>query len=426
MDRLSNIEVKNPEIMSDEFMGDLLAGFGNHEGKSLLLLSMQPGIFYGKSDLHRLIKNLPGADQVYSGDLSNQMAYCRYSLDPIGVVAKADFGETLKFGITELGEKIGKPLAASLIDFANRNEIALETIFGGTKSTNPKLRSPYVRMRLMENILTAPSSIQLKDIEEASGLSQGLLTKHMIDLAASDLIDYKPWSFDKDEVSYRIGPTLYIPGNIGKKPSAYLLKALNYLEATGEATLDELARHCSDSFGDEDITLSEKRTRLTSALHGLSKADSRYIEIINRRRTTADSTEAAGDFILNKNQRAFWEELLNIVEKVRTGDKAFLDYWSSESAKLLNDPETVALSLSRSNEKSSYMQDGTNKDIEQLVMGALVNASAPLSYREIREIIVEGKKRTLSIFGISAILRGLSVQGKVTRHKSKITRYSLN
>ena len=44
-------EVKPPERISDQEIGNLLAAFGNNESKALTLVLMHPGVIYTKRDL---------------------------------------------------------------------------------------------------------------------------------------------------------------------------------------------------------------------------------------------------------------------------------------------------------------------------------------------------------------------------------------
>src|SRR6266571_3393052 len=96
-------EVRKPERMHDQELGNLLAAVGNHEGKALLLARMQWGQEYGTIDLAALVKPVQG--EGYTKPVP--FKWCGQSLAPIGLVAK---GDGSYYGITEKGETVGKAL----------------------------------------------------------------------------------------------------------------------------------------------------------------------------------------------------------------------------------------------------------------------------------------------------------------------------
>lgn len=190
---LSHPETLLNEVMTDEVLGDLLAAIGNHEAKAIVLGGMERGTAYGITALHQLFLLPQGDNPAHKGAVNNQMQYCTDSFEAVGFVAKAQFGESLKYEITEKGENEGKALAGHLLEFSlSHPDMSLRQIFGLTKSPGHKeQRAPVDRLKILRTIANSEEDLEAGDIEEKSGVSYNNVTHNLRWLDKHGIIRYE-------------------------------------------------------------------------------------------------------------------------------------------------------------------------------------------------------------------------------------------
>lgn len=382
-------------ILSDERMGSLIASFGNHNGKALLATLMQEGQDYNPGELHGLIRDLPGADGIYLGSSTNQYDYIIGSFEEPGLVKVTQTPDGPSVRLAEEGIQHAKPLAALLLDIADKHDTSLESIFGGNR-TSKEFKSPYVRITIMESILTAPQGMTIQEIMRATGIGDPTITGQLINLSYAGLVDRQPWSQGDDDVKYRVGNVAYDRTIVGKQPSAWRTAALDYLLSHGEATLDQLLAASSEHF-DQPQSDSKKRYKLAKAFHQLITKG--VVEKVNTRQSGLDS-----EVLLNDDQLNFWTELLNTLENFRTGMPSTLELGHQLAKDIPQDPRFVARALTRLNETSPHMQDANYKDMGSVVLSILSASEHPLTIRAIRESASKTLGRNVSGWGVSKIL----------------------
>lgn len=410
------------EQTSDKRLGGLLAGFGNHEGKAMLVLALgraDDGEFFGKSALHRLISRLPGADQSYVGDLSNQMAWCKNSLEPIGMVAKADFGETLQFAISNEGREQGVPIAALLLDFADHHDVALVDLFGATQSRHD-LRAPAVRFNLIQELLTNPSGSKFSDLVEATGVTEAsAVSNHLRSMANVNLIQYDEWDQGSDEIRYRFNRNY----STRETPKSTIRKVFHDFAKTNTSfTLDELVEYYKGVVDDKEIQ-SLSQPELKKIIH-----DNITKYLLNngslRQLTGKHNGIEAVRVKLDSHQENLWTELVSSLEKFKDGNPEYLAHLNHRAAEILADPDFITRALDRAAEHSPLLQNGTEKNIGTLVIASM-HEDGPMSVRDLIAKVTERRGRDVSVYGIRTILRSLIAQKRVTVTKDKVQRYSL-
>jgi hypothetical protein len=193
---------RQEEMLDHEKLGNVLAAVGNHEGKAIVLLGMEPGESYGVTAMHKLYTTPQGEGPV-KGAVNNQIGYCTESFEPIGAVAKVTNAESLKYEITDEGERSGKGVAGYALDFSLAHpNVSLRTVFGMTKSKDPSRRSPMRRVDIMRAILADKEQglqTRQRTIAEQTDQVQKTLAGHLEQMAANGLIDYhstQPGNYD--------------------------------------------------------------------------------------------------------------------------------------------------------------------------------------------------------------------------------------
>lgn len=399
-------EQERPERLSDEQLGNLLSAVGNHEGKALLLLAMQPERYYIQGELHGLVKNLPGAENVYIGSPTNQIGYCLNSLAPIGLVAKADYGSPTSFALTQEGENLGKPLAAFLLDFSSKYDVNLEAIFGASQSVNGK-RSPFIRVELLKELLTSDKPLRLEDLRSSVGVAKPIPHMHLMKMAGAGLINYQSWDSSKDKASYELIDTNYEPTS---KAGPVSRKTLEFLKVQKVATLDELENYCRETL----IELPEIDQLRYDIVHYMASLGRRSVV----KRSKALRSYQGASISIDDNQRSMLEELLNGLEQFKSQDPEFLHSLKVRSTEILSDSTVVKSALNRLAEKSPRMQNGDEKSLGRFILEALNNSEdVPMSIRDVVEQISNINGRNVSIFGIQKILAKMAKREEVQTTK---------
>lgn len=414
----SNENERQPlhEPLSDERLGELLAAVDNHEGKALLVMLMQQGVYYRQQELHNLLTNLPGASGVNIGHRTNQIGYCKESLRPVGMVTKADFGEVLRFGISEDGERLGKPLAVGSLQvmsahaLTRERDISLEQLWGATHSPTEK-RSPLVRFLAIEALLTSPNeTATVGQLAEALHEDYNLLSIPLLMLSKHGLVEYKTWEIGRDKVVYSVPDPSKIHHTEGRPRGVWTEAAVQYLLQHKKGTLDELAAYSWESAPQEekrDNSLEEVRHKLAVSLHQMAKR----FGVLTREGHNKEEDHGAS---LTPDQKAFWQDMIQLLEGIREAEPAFLDGLRAEIPAFLADTEKVKHALRVAYRKQPSMAT--------LVLGSLSSDQSKV-VKELAEEIEMGFGQTVSIWGLRNALNKLADDGKIEKSKGKVTTY---
>lgn len=410
----SQVEVESQhEHMTSERLGELISAIGNHEGKALLMLAMQPGAIYKQSELHHLVTDLPGASDAYVGSHRNQIDYCKKSIEPIGMVAKADFGDVLRFGITESGEEVGKPLAAFLLEIGEQYGVSLESMFGATRGKNNE--GPFVRYLVVEELLTVSDGLNMSKFANEFGFSRDVMSEHLRKMHIEGLISFRPWIDGEDNIIYSSGAAKYDLKQPGNKPSEVLLSAVNYVNSKGEATFDEIVDHCLGGRELEESELRQFRHNLATALKGSSDKGALVRKEYNR--VGADNIA-----FMNKEQTKFWMEVITGLEKIKELNPEFLKKYREKGVEILSKPKKVKSALNRAAQRSPFLQNGDEKDTGILIMRAI--GQGELSVRQLCELVSEmDGGRAFAVDSVRRVVCELRDEGKLDEIQSNPLRY---
>ena len=398
-------EQERPERLSDEQLDNLLTAVGNHEGKALLLLAMQPEVYYAASALHGLITNLPGSENAYTGSRNNQLQYCKASLAPIGLVAKTDYGVPISFAITETGEELGKPLAALMLGLSNKYNISLTRIIGEAQTPTDK-RAPSTRLSLIKEVLKRPN-ISLQDTAKMIGLERpAVVHSHLVNMASSGLIHYEWMDRTKQAATFELIDPM---PKIDPQASPQRRELTQYLIEKKQATLDELTKHLARS--NEEI----KPHAITSILHHLAKKG-----VIKRIGGVSPNQQAK--IIVDEKQRQMLQELVHLLDLYQSQDPQFLAALRAAASEYSSNAKFVAEALNRCAEASSKMKNGREKDMGSLVVNALINSDSALSVRDISGQIKTATGRAVSLSGIQQTLYEFAKRGQVEYSETRKAR----
>lgn len=409
------------ESLPEEVMAGLVSGIAGHEGKALLVLAMQPNTTYGQGNLHGLLTDLPGAENLYIGNRANQMDYCKESLAPIGAVAKEEFSTTLRYGLTEFGELYGKALATTVLEIGAKRRVKLNSIFGSAQSVN-EARAPYGRVLLIQYLLTSHEQVNFVDICANTGLNNDVIPKQLARLAQAGLVQFKG-SDRRDAVTYHAVPE-YMPSVFGREMSPLAEVATNFIAERGSVTLDEVKAHCFEKFPAESAT-KEARAKLAqkiaSAMNQFAKSG--RVKKQTPYAQTPGDLEFMSQVEFTSEQADFWYELLNALEVIRTGTPEELRAIAQRGAALLKDSAFVRDALERGYSRLER-NGGVIGNLGTMVLDIVMNADDELTARQVRELLIN-KNQIVSQWGVYRVINQYVESGALVANKTgRVQSYS--
>lgn len=425
---------KTRETLSDEEMGNLLSGAGNHEAKLITLTLMKNGDIFDRGGLHRRIINSQGENVEWRINRRGPFEYCADSLSPIGLVTK----ETLNKGgltaygyqITKYGKEIGIPLAGLLLKFSEDHKIPLNRFLGGTnsksqnqitqtkegKKVESKKRAPSTTLKIFFELVTHPSlPIREVDIIKAIGedthptVFPTILTR----LSDLDLIEYDSKGINQPFSLYR----LRSPIPEGKLPIYKRAKTLtnlvyNALKENPNAYLTiggiyKLIPQEQKEKMKENILLNTI-SRILSDLNGKGYAD---IQKFHHKKHS--------EINITDQQKAVLKEFLEIIDGVQNQNPEILKKGERLAEEIIADSQRVSNLLRRAKEASGSAnkspQEETKNDILSIISDIKDNPNG-ITNKQIQKLLEQSGKR-LGIMQIRQLCSLLQKQNSVTVKK---------
>lgn len=324
--------------LSRERLGGYLAGFGNHEGKAITLVGMEPNVDYGESALHRLYVSAQGSQPAHIGAVSNQLDYCMHSLEPVGAVARVTAADTLRYELTEEGAVLGKALAGHLLDFSLRHlDMSLGQIFGMTVSNTPSLRSPMRRAELLALLEGNVAPVQVVRLASGLAMSYETIGRHVKGLADSGLIVGDSIGLEAFSAQYiqREAITDYKPFKSYRTFSQCTVQILNeLLETGGPVTTDVVQARLAalpqyGGYSSENLRNLTSRCLSNFAKQGIIEREGEYGRYLR-------------SFIyIPDDKRPAITKLLGLLRSFQSGDKLFITEGLRKAAAIIADQEAV-------------------------------------------------------------------------------------
>lgn len=401
------VEQVGREKLTDEQMGNLISAVGNHPAKAITLLVMRDGNIYPRSDLHRAILFHQGTDMGWKMDRQISFDYCSESLVPIGVVAKETLNSDLStygYQITDYGKEVGIPFIGLMLDWAERHNICLQSLWGKTSSSSPSMetilndeggksefnppsrKSPIIRLRDAEQFplrqdfssdeakklnprpldrgsfkkrapgttlkilyeLVTASDLSLRDVDFADRVKESarMVSSHLKRLAESGLINYQAREANKPFSAYKLAISL---------PTGELPVYIRYKQLT-EAVFAVCQQHPDMYLTREDVykmlplEIRERRQSKTllsyiSGILGCLKRN-KYVE------SKHFDHKAQSDIFLTPDQRIILTELLEIIDRFQNQNPEIIARGRRLAKDIITDSSRVSAILRKAKEKS--------------------------------------------------------------------------
>ncbi len=379
-------ENRRAERLSDEQMGNLLASIGNHEAKALTLLIMKPNLIYTSSILHSDFMNAQGESPGWETNHSAQFGYCQQSLSPIGLVSKEVVDknvETYGYMTTNFGEKVGKPLAALLLDFSRRNPgFSLYDFFGSTVSSaqddpDSKKRSPATRFKIFYELATAPSLPinQLELLKNIPEITQGDAGNHLRELKRKKIIEYDSIKFGENILYYSLSslpPQEEPPKYMARPTQTVRIYGLLLEEPEKTWTIEEITGRYVEEFGYlgvfniNDLPENQKIN--------LKRNISSILSHLKKHGYTSQSKfggETRSEINLSEEQRNTIVDLVDILDAFQNQNPQILERGRKLSLFFLSNPQETARLMEKAKEHSHNANRKAPEEYNAVILGLI-------------------------------------------------------
>lgn len=421
MVRKSPETLKTRERLSDEEMGNLLSSVGNHEVKAVTLILMRDGTVLDKGNLHSRVLTVQGGYRSWAMSKTVLFGYCSSSFAPIGLVAKEalDFDlSTFGYSITDKGIELGIPLAGLLLDFSEKNNIPLNTLFGSTMSHSQskivqgkegeeiefRKRAPSTTLKILSTILAAPSlPIREADIEEGvagAPTGESHLSAHLIRLAKLGLIQYNSIEKNRPFSGYKIADIL--PEGELPIPERRLILAKSVFAVLKDNPDKYLAINDVLNLLPEDIKKgwSDKRSFLrldvSVILSLLAKNEYASIEKFHFGKQSEVNT--------TDEQKAVLKELVEIISRFQNQDQEILEKGRRLAGQIISNPQRVSALLRRAKDASSYANQSSSEETQESILSIVLFNPNGITSKEIQKILEEKYGKRLGRQRVSQLL----------------------
>ncbi len=401
---ISHELVDSPELQAEHDVSGLLAGVGNHEAEALLLGLMQEGEYYSGLGLSRLLQSAQGLEPTTHWSHSVAGSYAGNSFEPIGCVAKADYGDVLRFGITARGNAVGKAVAGYLLDISDRYpQVSLRRLLSMTESTNPNERTPYGRFRFYEQIVEAGGTIEATKLLGDDHVPLETRQTRLREMETDGMIEFRNVPVVGSRYTVlSIELMGDLPGLSNNHPRSILDRFVRSRGSGSSFTTQELYQYIAKESGAIEVARTNKQViswLRSLAANGVVKSEysKRYTE--RQISLASDKAEAI-------------RELVSVVRDLHEPNEDFIAEGKRRLSAILDDTGRVKNLLEKAEANSPQKGALPKARRVELVLRAMRELSDPVDPQAIKDRIGHPK---VTIVSVQKILRELEKTETVKR-----------
>ncbi len=399
------VELVKGEKLTEEQMGNLISAVGNHPAKAMTLLTMSDGNIYSEGDLHETLLSYQGEPIGWSMSRPVPFNYCTDSLAPIGLVTKEVLNSDLStygYQITDYGRRIGIPFCGLMLDWAEKHDVSLITLWGKTGSSSRpmktieavtgedsefKKRAPITTLKILFELLTTPDpSMRVVDLQNRINEPLQTISGHLVRLDRADLIQYRSIEANKPFSAYKLAP--HQPTN--ELPTYHTLKSLI------RAVFSVCQQYPNSYLTIEDINnlLSQDTKKRWS--EGSRKIFIPSILAFLKRKKYVEVKQFYGglhsEITVRDDQRLVLTELLEIIDRFQEQDPEIVTKGRKLALEIINHPTFVSDILRKVKKTSPQVNQTPTPETLDLI-SYLINSHPGITNNEIQHLLeLEDKK----------------------------------
>ncbi len=399
----------NPRaLMPINGIGRYIAGPGNHEGQSILVLAMTEMGLSGSTgyELNGLMREL--LPELPIGGPTRQKEWCDKSLVPYELMKSERVGSRQEYTLTEDGLEYFA-LGGALLAFGERYGRSLFDYFGKSHPEGGQNDPQTLRLMTLQYLLGKPQHARsyedlcsfLEVTSDSATVGRILGTYSLV-----GLIRYESWNSSK-QPSYR--PTEKIHDPILSTATSVYGDAVEFFRNSPSETrtLSELTKYLQ-SKGAMDSILSEKEQR--KFVHTL------VTTLVRSGRITREVMRESGGALpvtLTDMQRTELESLHRILYGFAAGDSVCIRSGEMQAREFLSSPERLIAAMQRRTSAAGYRVRDPKSDTDAVMM--LIAQEGAVTVSSLVGLVA--RHNTLPRFSYSTIRRilaDLTNQGDVT------------
>lgn len=427
---------KHQERMKEEELGNLLAAIGNHEAKALLLAAMQPGKLYTQQELHTLMVDKQGKQQVWKINSTIPFGYCKRSLHPSGLVAKeVTFLKGRKassYHKTAYGKKIGDALAGHLLAFSEQHDgVSLIALFGSTNSPGKsteittsqglvasKNRAPFTRYTIMYKLLTSQLPLRESDLARALQEDEQVLSFHLDNLSRKGLITYAAIGRAKAFSFYTLSenpparePTPY------RRQRTRTRQVYAYLRDHPDQQIGRDAIY--QSLISELMPVSQSKEKSRKALISNILA---YLAKEGYAQPVKFIFGKLSEINLTDTQRTLFHDAVTLIDRLSTLDEAFLAEGRQQAAAIVADPGRFSNLLQKAKEASPQANRHKTDDMIDMLTNILARHPA-CTVKMVQTYLMDEYGKETDKITVGKYMKRLVGLGRITITEKRTTHY---
>lgn len=369
------------ERMPEQELGNLLAAFGNHEAKALVLASMRPDRIYSQDELYQLIRARQEGIIVWNVKPHLPFNYAYHSLAPIGLVAKEvlDYDlNTYGYIKTDYGREIGDALAGHLLAFSERHpNVSLRALFGSTNTRAlpdefdenheaTRKRAPLIRYRTYWELATRDLPIRQIDLVQAIGEDATLLEEHLRNLSRKGIITYDSRKADKPGVIFEASalqsenPDAYADEPSLTQEVYQALISNPHSQITTQSVYDSLVR---DNPNRSKLSEERLKGRISGVLRHLEEGG-----YINR---TRFAKRSLSEISMTDEQYHTINELVSILDQFSELNPEFLQEGRILADQIANNPDRFRLLFTKAKNTSPNASKKPKEELSNYILSTL-------------------------------------------------------
>ena len=427
------------EAINEQENMRLLAGTGNHEAKLLTLavIASQPDTYFSETKIYNELKNRQGEEPAWKLNKGVPFKYCLNSLEPIGAVvegqAKGSLGPIVAYKASEFGVNHGLPLAGALLDWSLKNpDFSLIQIFGSTNSKS-EVRSPEVRLRIYNELLTEPTGIVsydgISDSFEDTGIEGKIVYGQLRDMANLGVLKIKSVQVNYNPLIKIVNPNFVHVGikfDDLKPETKAIYRAMQSLHGQSKTEIDLNTLIGESQRITPNINVHAARHKIPQSLHYYSK-NFPGLQLIDR----DDVPEEKRTLVkLNPELTEPLTKLCSAVDNIFSGVN--LGMYSKKASEIINDPQAFATLMAKVKQLSPNIVAQTEgREILGKRLNSIVNRLGRATLKEIRlELEKQGRPLTVEAARnalkplVQAKLLNVETQASSATNRTKVNFYS--
>lgn len=430
---LLNTEGLNkPDTLTDEALGNFLAGVGNHEVKALLLCAMQKDTLYSIGDVHKIVISAQGENPgwiINKGTLNSYFP----TLEKVSLVTRkiSDSSyNTYGYVRTPIGDSQGQALAGLLLDFSLRHsEISLQDLGCGQSSSNKtkdiemegeeaeyKPRSPFNRYTILKTLLQNEYPLKIIDIANLTKLSVTRCSSHLQALRASGLVFYDSKESGEPFIVLTLDPLRPSePPDTYKRYTKLTQAVYEVLLSEGEGkiwTYPDIAKEVIKSHYGRNMTQHDVR-HVSGVLTFLRRK--KYVE------AEKFTGEVQSEVSLKPEKRKLTTDFISLIELFQSQDSHTLELGTSMASEIIANPTKVADLFRKAKEHSHHANAKPKKETLDSIIAIIAN-NPGVTIRRITQLINEQSDISYKEHTIMVYVNELEKANRIYAEKIRLSK----